>query len=63
MLTNLGSLPLERIHSMLKMFAVQGPSSAGSDCSLQELKSFLDFKVKEEKLTLASGVYSLAKTT
>lgn len=47
---------------MLKMFAVQGPCGAGGDCSLQELKTFLDFKIKEEELTLSGNVYRLAKT-
>ena len=62
MLTNLGSLSLERIHSMLKMFAVQGPSVSGGDCSVQELKAFLDTKVRQEELTLSGSVYRLAKT-
>ena len=59
MLTNLESLPLERIHSMLKMFAMQGPNSA--ECGIQELKAFLDSKVKEQKLLCVAGVYRLPK--
>ncbi|CAG2204932.1 APC2 [Mytilus edulis] len=47
MLTNLESLPLERIHTMLRMFAMQGPTTM--ECSTQELKGFLDRKVKEQK--------------
>ncbi|CAI9738201.1 anaphase-promoting complex subunit 2-like [Octopus vulgaris] len=58
MLTNLESLPIERIHSMLRMFAVQGPSSV--ECSLAELKAFLDKKVKDQKLIYTSGVYRLS---
>ena len=58
MLTNLESLPLERIHTMLKMFAMQGP---GSECSIDELRVFLDRKVKEQKLIYATGVYRLPK--
>ncbi|ELT87319.1 hypothetical protein CAPTEDRAFT_150069 [Capitella teleta] len=58
MLTNLESLPLERIHSMLKMFAMQGP---GSECTEEELRGFLDRKVKEQKLIYATGVYRLPK--
>jgi len=58
MLTNLESLPLERIHSMLRMFAMQGP---GSQVSLQDLRTFLDHKVKEQKLIYVSGVYRLPK--
>jgi anaphase-promoting complex subunit 2 len=59
MLTNLGSLPLERIHSMLKMVAVQGPSASGADYSIQELKSFLDIKIKQGELTLSDSLYRL----
>ena len=58
MLTNLESLPLERIHSMLRMFAMQGP---GSQVSQQDLRTFLDHKVKEQKLAFVSGVYRLPK--
>ena len=60
MLTNLESLPLDRIHSMLMMFAMQGP---GSVCSLQELKAFLDKKVKDQQLLCVSGVYRLPKNS
>ncbi|XP_046390821.1 anaphase-promoting complex subunit 2 [Ischnura elegans] len=59
MLTNLGSLPLERIHQMLKMFASQGPTSV--ECSLQELRHFLDRKVREHKLLFSNGLYRLPK--
>lgn len=59
MLTNLESLPIERIHSMLRMFAVQGPSTV--ECSIGELKAFLDKKVKEQKLIYSSGVYRLSR--
>ncbi|XP_013419521.1 anaphase-promoting complex subunit 2-like [Lingula anatina] len=59
MLTNLESLPLERIHTMLKMFAMQGPTT--SECCVQELKTFLDRKVKEQKLLYSGGVYRLPK--
>ena len=58
MLTNLESLPLDRIHSMLKMFAMQGP---GSECSIHQLKGFLDKKVKDQKLLFTGGVYRLPK--
>lgn len=59
MLTNLDSLPPERIHQMLKMFAAQGP--AGVDCSLQQLRHFLDRKVREHKLLFSGGYYRLPK--
>ncbi|XP_041369273.1 anaphase-promoting complex subunit 2-like isoform X2 [Gigantopelta aegis] len=61
MLTNLDCLPLERIHSMLRMFAMQGPSAG--ECSIHELKGFLDTKVKEQKLIYSGGVYRLSKST
>ncbi|XP_071947983.1 anaphase-promoting complex subunit 2-like [Antedon mediterranea] len=61
MLTNLESLPLERIHSMLKMFAMQGPAS--SECSEQELRVFLDRKVRDQQLIYAGGIYRLPKTS
>lgn len=60
MLTNLDSMPLERIHQMLKMFASQGTSAV--DCSQQELRSFLDRKVREHKLLFSGGLYRLPKT-
>ena len=56
MLTNLESLPLERIHAMLMMFAAQDSSVS---CSKDELKHFLDKKVKSQTLVFASGVYRL----
>jgi anaphase-promoting complex subunit 2 len=58
MLTNLDSLPLERIHQMLKMFASQGP---GFEFSQEELKNFLQRKVREHKLVYAGAVYHLPK--
>ncbi|XP_075228750.1 anaphase promoting complex subunit morula isoform X2 [Lycorma delicatula] len=60
MLTNLDSMPLERIHQMLKMFASQGPTSV--ECSLQELRHFLDRKVREHKLLFSGGFYRLPKS-
>ncbi|KAJ8300297.1 hypothetical protein KUTeg_021816, partial [Tegillarca granosa] len=54
MLTNLESLPIERIHSMLRMFAMQGPLSV--ECSLSEMKAFLDRKVKEQELIYSGGI-------
>ncbi|KAM3962548.1 anaphase promoting complex subunit morula [Aphomia sociella] len=56
MLTNLNSLPLDRIHQMLKMFA------PGTECSLQELRQFLDTKVRTHQLVLQVGMYMLPKT-
>lgn len=58
MLVNLDSLPLDRIHQMLKMFAFQGPTI---ECTLQELKVFLDRKVREQQLIYSGGLYKLPK--
>lgn len=44
---------------MLKMVAVQGPSASGADYSIQELKSFLDIKIKQGELTLSDSLYRL----
>ena len=60
MLTNLESLPLDRIHSMLRMFAMQGPSS--SQCSTDDLRRFLDRKVKDQELQFVNGFYRLPKS-
>ncbi|CAB4060000.1 unnamed protein product [Lepeophtheirus salmonis] len=51
MLTNLESLPLDRIFQMLKMFAMQGPSAV--ECSIEELRSFLDSKVRDHQLIVS----------
>ncbi|XP_046449406.1 anaphase-promoting complex subunit 2-like [Daphnia pulex] len=59
MLTNLEALPVERIHQMLKMFTMQG--SSGAECTLQQLKNFLDSKVKQQLLSFSSGMYRLPK--
>lgn len=59
MLTNMESLPLERIHSMLCMFAMQSPSA--NECGIQGVKQFLDKKVREHKLLYSGGLYRLPK--
>ncbi|XP_014299608.2 anaphase-promoting complex subunit 2 [Microplitis demolitor] len=59
MLTNLDSMPLERIHQMLKMFASQGPGAV--ECGLPELRQFLDKKVREHQLLYSGGLYRLPK--
>ncbi|XP_012279074.1 anaphase-promoting complex subunit 2 [Orussus abietinus] len=60
MLTNLDSMPLERIHQMLKMFASQGPGTV--ECGLPELRQFLDRKVREHELLFSGGLYKLPKS-
>lgn len=56
MLSNLDSLPLERIHAMLRIFVEDG-----TDCTQKELKVLLDQKVMQEKLLLVNGQYKLNK--
>ncbi|KMT07021.1 hypothetical protein BVRB_6g153520 [Beta vulgaris subsp. vulgaris] len=58
MLTNFGSMTLDRIHNTLKMFCVADPPY---DKSLQQLQSFLAGLVSEEKLELRDGTYVLKK--
>ncbi|KAB1208114.1 Anaphase-promoting complex subunit 2 [Morella rubra] len=58
MLTNFGSMALDRIHNTLKMFCVADPPY---DKSLQQLQSFLSGLVSEEKLELRDGMYVLKK--
>ncbi|WAR31452.1 ANC2-like protein [Mya arenaria] len=60
MLSNLESLPLERIHSVLRMFAMQGTSG---EITLEELNHFLDKKVKDQALAYSGGVYRLPKSS
>ncbi|KAL2904014.1 Anaphase-promoting complex subunit 2 [Bienertia sinuspersici] len=58
MLTNFGSMALDRIHNTLKMFCVADPPY---DKSLQQLQSFLAGLVSEEKIELRDGMYILKK--
>ncbi|KAH7950750.1 hypothetical protein HPB52_000238 [Rhipicephalus sanguineus] len=60
MLTNLESLKLDRIHTMLKMFAMQTPSTA--ELTEQELRHFLDGQVSKQKLLYSGGHYRLPKS-
>lgn len=74
MLTNLESLPIERMHAMLKMFAMSGNSRSitsqniailpgpGCECSVNDLQALLEAKVREQKLVFHSGVYRLPKS-
>lgn len=59
MLTNLEVLTLERIHTMLKMFAMQTPSTA--ELTAHELRHFLDQQVAKQKLLYSGGHYRLPK--
>ncbi|XP_023030784.1 anaphase-promoting complex subunit 2 [Drosophila willistoni] len=58
MLTNLDSMPIDRIHQMLRLFASH---SGGVEFTQDELKHFLQRKVREHKLLFSGGVYQLAK--
>ncbi|XP_076868155.1 anaphase-promoting complex subunit 2 isoform X2 [Brachyhypopomus gauderio] len=61
MLTNLESMTLERIHSMLRMFVVTGPGATEMD--VNELQAFLQKKVRDHQLIVSTGVYRLPKTS
>jgi len=58
MLTNLGSMPSDRIHSMLNMF-VQTPNSY--EWSPQQLEAYLNRLVRDDKLVSSGGQYSIRK--
>lgn len=58
MLTNLGSLPLEKIHSFLVMFV---PSDDPYVKTKQELETYLFAMVDESKLQFEDGKFSLPK--
>jgi len=51
-------MPIDRIHQMLKLFASH---SGGVEFTQEELKHFLQRKVREHKLLFSGGVYQLAK--
>uniref|UniRef100_A0A7N8Y6Q9 Anaphase-promoting complex subunit 2 n=1 Tax=Mastacembelus armatus TaxID=205130 RepID=A0A7N8Y6Q9_9TELE len=61
MLTNLDSMTLERIHSMLRMFVATGPVVTEMD--VNELEAFLQRKVREHQLVVSAGVYRLPKSS
>ncbi|TVU01173.1 hypothetical protein EJB05_53386 [Eragrostis curvula] len=58
MLTNFGSMTLDRIHNTLKMFCIADPSY---DKSLQQLQSFLSGLIADEKLEMRDGSYLLKR--
>jgi len=57
MLTNLESLPLQRIHNMLKMFVAASGADRGYDRTESELQRFLHVLVDDGKLELSGGQY------
>ncbi|CAA6665214.1 unnamed protein product [Spirodela intermedia] len=58
MLTNFGSMALDRIHNTLKMFCIAEPTY---DKSVQQLQSFLEGLIAEEKLEMRDGMYVLKR--
>ncbi|KAM3597186.1 uncharacterized protein V6R79_001101 [Siganus canaliculatus] len=60
MLTNLDSMTLDRIHSMLRMFVATGPVVTEMD--VNELEAFLQRKVREHQLIISAGAYRLPKS-
>lgn len=62
MLTNLESLPLDRIHNMLKMFVQSDDGNGGYDRTEQELQRFLGRMVEDGKLEAAGGQYRIRAT-
>ena len=59
MLTNLESLPLDRIHNMLKMFVQSENGDGGYDRTEQELQRFLSRMVEDGKLEHSGGQYKI----
>lgn len=59
MLTNLGAVNAEKIHSFLKILV---PKETPYSKSLEELNQFLEFMVEEEQLIVGGdGLYKLQK--
>lgn len=52
-------MPLERIYQTLRIFVTQGPSAV--ECDIEELRAFLDSKVRQHKLQFSGGQYRLPK--
>jgi anaphase-promoting complex subunit 2 len=60
MLTNIKALPLDRIHSMLKMFAMQEDSAY--EFTIEELRDYLQAKVCNQELMFAGNLFRLPPT-
>jgi anaphase-promoting complex subunit 2 len=61
MLTNLESLPLGRIHNMLRMFVPAQGADKGYDRSETELQRFLNSLVEDGKLENSAGQYKIKR--
>ena len=57
MLTNLGTLTLDRIYSMMGMFGMQ--ETTKKTLGLNELRAFLTKKTQKQELVYNNGYYSL----
>jgi anaphase-promoting complex subunit 2 len=59
MLSNFRTLPVDRIHNMLKMFV--NSDEHKYDKTMDQLEGFLDALANEGKLECSGGAYSIAK--
>jgi hypothetical protein len=50
------SMPPDRIFQMLKLFAM---GATGLECDREEVRSFLDKKVRDRELAFSGGQYRL----
>ena len=63
MLTNLESLPLGRIHNMLRMFVPAQGTDRGYDRSEAELQRFLNRLVEDGKLEVSAGQFKIRRAS
>ena len=63
MLTNLGSLPVGRIHNMLRMFVPQTGTDQGFDRTEAELQRFLNRLVEDGKLEQSAGQFRIRQAS
>lgn len=59
MLKNLGGMTLEKIHNILCSVAEPTSSNSSFDNNLEDLKSFLNQMVVEDKLEFQGGLYKV----
>lgn len=59
LLTNCGTLSLDRLHNMLRVFVVGEPKYEGK--TQEQLAAFLHIMVSKEKIDVANGMYSRRK--
>lgn len=56
MLSNMGALPLERLHNLLRVFVVGEPKYEGR--SQDQLAAFLQLLAEQGKVEVANGLFS-----